>query len=102
MEYEFTHLVVQLREGESVVAEPGALVGHSPNVDIETTTSRDGLVSSAKWMLGGGVRQRVRGARLRGSRGRSPATPEHELDERNCAALPARFEAVDGFVGVRL
>jgi uncharacterized protein (AIM24 family) len=29
------------------------MVSHTPNVDIETTTSRDGLLSSAKSMLGG-------------------------------------------------
>ena len=49
----YTHLIVKLQEGESVVAEPGAMVGHSANVSVETTTSRDGLVSSAKSLLGG-------------------------------------------------
>jgi uncharacterized protein (TIGR00266 family) len=49
----YTHLRIKLREGESVLAEPGAMVGHSANVSVETTTSRDGLVSSAKSMLGG-------------------------------------------------
>ncbi|MFC7058702.1 TIGR00266 family protein [Halovenus salina] len=59
MEYEFTHkpsythLIVTLDAGESVVAEPGAMVGHSANVSIETGTSRDGLLSSAKSLLGG-------------------------------------------------
>jgi len=59
MEYEFTHrpsythLVVTLDHGESIVAEPGAMVGHSPSVTVETSTSRDGLLSSAKSMLGG-------------------------------------------------
>lgn len=49
----YTHLVVTLEPGESIVAEPGALVGHSSNVTIETGTSRDGILSSAKSLLGG-------------------------------------------------
>ncbi|WP_247730701.1 TIGR00266 family protein [Halovivax limisalsi] len=49
----FTHLVVQLETGESIVAEPGAMVGHSPTISVETGTSRDGIISSAKSMLGG-------------------------------------------------
>jgi uncharacterized protein (TIGR00266 family) len=49
----YTHLIVQLEDGEAVVAEPGAMVGHSPTVSVETTTSRDGLLSSAKSVLGG-------------------------------------------------
>ena len=59
MDYEFshrpsyTHLQVTLDRGESIVAEPGAMVGHSPTVSVETGTSRDGLLSSAKSMLGG-------------------------------------------------
>ena len=59
MDYEFTHrpsythLVVTLDAGESIVAEPGAMVGHSATVSMETGTSRDGLLSSAKSLLGG-------------------------------------------------
>lgn len=59
MEYEFshrpsyTHLTVTLQQGESIIAEPGAMVGHSTTVSIQTETSRDGLISSAKSMLGG-------------------------------------------------
>jgi len=49
----YTHLIVQLEDGEAVVAEPGAMVGHSPTISVETTTSRDGLLSSAKSVLGG-------------------------------------------------
>lgn len=49
----YTHLIVKLQQGESVLAEPGAMVGHSETVSIDTTTSRDGLVSSAKSLLGG-------------------------------------------------
>ncbi|ERH04850.1 MAG: TIGR00266 family protein [Halorubrum sp. J07HR59] len=59
MDYEFshrpsyTHLQLTLDRGETVVAEPGALVGHSTTISVETGTSRDGLLSSAKSMLGG-------------------------------------------------
>jgi len=49
----YTHLIVKLQQGESVLAEPGAMVGHSETVSVDTTTSRDGLVSSAKSLLGG-------------------------------------------------
>lgn len=59
MEYEFTHqpsythLIVTLEPGETVIAEPGAMVGHSANVSMETGMSRDGLLGSAKSLLGG-------------------------------------------------
>jgi uncharacterized protein (TIGR00266 family) len=49
----YAHLVVDLDPGESVIAEPGAMVSHSPEVSIETSTTQDGLLSSAKSMLGG-------------------------------------------------
>lgn len=49
----YTHLIVTLEAGESVIAEPGAMVGHSSNVTMETGTSRDGILSSAKSLLGG-------------------------------------------------
>lgn len=49
----YAHLVVDLDHGESILAEPGAMVSHTPSISIETTTSRDGLLSSAKSMLGG-------------------------------------------------
>lgn len=49
----YTHLRVELEAGETVLAEPGAMVGHSANVAVDTTTSRDGLLSSAKSVLGG-------------------------------------------------
>ena len=57
MEYEFTHqpsythLIVQLEQGESVLAEPGAMVGHSSTVSMQTQSSGDGLLGSAKSML---------------------------------------------------
>lgn len=49
----YTHVAVELDSGESILAEPGAMTGHSSNVSMETTKSNDGLVSSAKSMLGG-------------------------------------------------
>ncbi|WP_135667075.1 TIGR00266 family protein [Halorhabdus rudnickae] len=49
----YTHLVVELDHGESIMAEPGAMVGHSPTIVVETESSGDGLLGSAKAMLGG-------------------------------------------------
>ncbi|WP_336001786.1 TIGR00266 family protein [Halorientalis halophila] len=49
----YAHLVVSLEAGETVLAEPGAMVSHTPSVSIETSSTRDGLLSSAKSMLGG-------------------------------------------------
>ncbi|ERH09080.1 MAG: conserved hypothetical protein TIGR00266 [halophilic archaeon J07HX64] len=59
MDYEFTHkpsythLIVSLERGESIQAEPGAMVGHSTSVSVQTESSGDGLLGSAKSMLGG-------------------------------------------------
>lgn len=49
----YTHVNVELESGETVLAEPGAMTSYSPNVSINTTTSNDGLLSSAKSMIGG-------------------------------------------------
>lgn len=49
----YTHLIITLEAGESIIAEPGAMLGHSSNVTMETGTSRDGILSSAKSLLGG-------------------------------------------------
>ncbi|WP_128477450.1 TIGR00266 family protein [Halorussus pelagicus] len=49
----YAHLVAELGPSETIRAEPGAMVSHSPSISIETTTSRDGLLDSAKSMLGG-------------------------------------------------
>ncbi|RXK47811.1 TIGR00266 family protein [Halorientalis pallida] len=49
----YAHLVVSLEVEETILAEPGAMVSHTPSVSIETSSSRDGLLSSAKSMLGG-------------------------------------------------
>jgi len=49
----YTHVRVELDDGETVLAEPGAMTSYTPNVDMDTTTSNDGILSSAKSMLGG-------------------------------------------------
>lgn len=49
----YAHLVVDLDVGESILAEPGAMVSHDPTVSIETSSTRGGLLSSAKSVLGG-------------------------------------------------
>lgn len=49
----YAHLVVTLAAGESVLAEPGAMVSHSPAVSIRTDASGDGLLDTARTMLGG-------------------------------------------------
>jgi len=65
MDYEFshrpsyTHLTVSFQQGKSIIAEPDAMVGHSTTVTVETETSRDGLLSSAKSMLGGALSSSV-------------------------------------------
>jgi uncharacterized protein (TIGR00266 family) len=49
----YTHLVVDLAADETVMAEPGAMVTHSPSVSLETGTSGDGLLDTASSVLGG-------------------------------------------------
>lgn len=59
MDYEFTHqpsythLVVDLDPGETVRAEPGAMVSHSAAIEISATTSRDGILKSVTSLFGG-------------------------------------------------
>ncbi|MFB6086822.1 MAG: TIGR00266 family protein [Halodesulfurarchaeum sp.] len=94
-----THLIVDLERGESILAEPGALVGHSATVSVETTTSRDGLLSSAKSLLGGESLFANEFVAERGA-GRvtlAPATPgdvmEHELHGGTLYATDGSFLA---------
>jgi uncharacterized protein (TIGR00266 family) len=60
MDYDITHrpayslLRVQLDRGESVTAEPGAMVAHSAGIEISTGTGDSGLLSSAKAAVMGG------------------------------------------------
>ncbi|NWM00783.1 AIM24 family protein, partial [Klebsiella pneumoniae] len=79
--------------------EPGALVGHSATVDVETTTSRDGLLSSAKSMLGG-ESMFANEFVANGGPGRvtlAPGTPgdvmEHELQNETLYATDGAFLA---------
>lgn len=102
----YTHLVVELRSGESVLAEPGALVGHSPNVAVETKTSRDGLVSSAKSMLGGEsvfINEFV-AEDGPGEVELSPPTPgdvmEHQLEDETLYAADGSFLAASDGIDV--
>lgn len=95
----YAHLIVKLQEGESVLAEPGAMVGHSANVSVETTTSRDGLVSSAKSLLGG-ESAFANEFTAEGGPGQvtlAPPTPgdvmEHELDGDTLYAADGAFLA---------
>jgi uncharacterized protein (TIGR00266 family) len=95
----YTHLHVELEAGESILAEPGALVGHSPTVTVETSTSRDGLLASAKSMLGG-ESAFVNEFRAEGGAGTvtlAPPTPgdamAHDLDEETLYAVDGAFLA---------
>ncbi len=95
----YTHLVVTLQAGEEIVAEPGAMVGHSATVDVETTTSRDGIVSSAKSLLGGEslVANRFVAEDGPGQVTLAPPTPgdvmEHELDGETLYCTDGAFLA---------
>ncbi|SDK01103.1 TIGR00266 family protein [Halovenus aranensis] len=109
MDYEFTHkpsythLIVTLEAGESIVAEPGAMVGHSENVSISTGTSRDGLLSSAKSLLGG-ESAFANEFTAEGSRGQvtlAPPTPgdvkSHDLHDETLYSTDGSFlAATDG------
>lgn len=95
----FTQLIVDLEPGESIRAEPGAMVSHSASIEVETTTSRDGLLSSAKSMLGG---ESVFANRFvaKGEPGRvtlAPGTPgdvmEHDLEGETLYATDGAFLA---------
>jgi uncharacterized protein (TIGR00266 family) len=112
MEYEFshrpsyTHLRVTLSQGESIVAEPGAMVGHSANVSVETGTSRDGLLSSAKSMLGGEsmFTNRFVAEGGSGTVTLAPPTPgdvmPHELQDETLYSTDGAFLAATGAVDI--
>ncbi|MFW5918371.1 MAG: TIGR00266 family protein [Haloferacaceae archaeon] len=95
----YTHLIVQLEEGESILAEPGAMVGHSTTVAVETTSSRDGLLSSAKSMLGGEspVANEFTAEGGPGQVTLAPPTPgdvmDHELDDETLYSTDGAFLA---------
>jgi uncharacterized protein (TIGR00266 family) len=112
MEYEFTHqpsfthLIVTLEPGESFVAQPGAMVGHSGNVSMDTGTSRDGLLSSAKSMLGGesALANEFVAEGGPGTVTLAPATPgdvkSHDLRDETLYAADGSFLAASGNVDI--
>lgn len=95
----YTHLVVELDPDETIRAEPGAMVSHSPSISIETTSSRDGLLSSAKSMLGGEsvVANEFTAETEPGTLTLSPTTPgdivRHRLDGETLYAVDGAFLA---------
>jgi uncharacterized protein (TIGR00266 family) len=60
MDYDISHrpayslLRVELDAGESITAEPGAMVSHSAGIEISTGTGDGGLLSTAKTAVMGG------------------------------------------------
>jgi len=102
----YTHVRVTLEDGESILAEPGAMVSHSPTISIETTTSRDGLLSSAKSMLGG---ESLLANEFTADGGEgivtlAPPTPgdvhHHELDGTTLYAVDGAFLAADPSIDI--
>lgn len=102
----YTQLIVHLDPGESIRAEPGAMVGHSESIAVETTTSRDGLLSSAKSMLGGEsmfanefVAENAPGRVML-----APGTPgdvmEHELQNETLYATDGSFLAATSGIDI--
>jgi uncharacterized protein (TIGR00266 family) len=98
----YAHLVVDLAPGESVIAEPGAMVGHSPGVTIDTSTTRDGLLSSARSLLGGESAFANEFTATGGEAGRvtfAPPKPgdisRHTLDDETLYAVDGAFLAAD-------
>jgi len=112
MDYEYTHqpsythLVVELDHGESIMAEPGAMVGHSPTISVETESSGDGLLGSAKAMLGG-ESAFVNNFVAEDGPGQitfAPPSPgdvmEHQLDGETLYAIDGAFLAAEGTVEI--
>ncbi|MFC7019177.1 MULTISPECIES: TIGR00266 family protein [Haloarcula] len=102
----YTHVVLDMEEGESVLAEPGAMVSHSASISIETTTSRDGILSSAKSLLGG-ESLLANEFTARGGPGRltlAPPAPgdvsHHELTDETLYAVDGAFLAADPAIDI--
>jgi uncharacterized protein (TIGR00266 family) len=97
----YTHLVVELSAGETIMAEPGAMVSHSPSVSIETGTTGDGLLSTATSMLGGesAFANEFTAEGEPGTVTLSPPTPgdiqHHELDGNTLYAVDGAYLASD-------
>ena len=82
------------------------MTSHSPNASIDTTTSNDGLLSSAKSMLGG-ESFFANEFTATGGRGRvtlAPPTPgdvmHHELDEEKLFAVDGAWLASDPAIDI--
>ncbi len=101
MEFELTHrpsyahLVVSLAAGETVQAEPGAMVSHDPAVSIATTSSGDGILDSARSMLGG-ESAFVNEFTAEGEPGRLTLAPPTPGDVRHYELAGETLYAVDG------
>jgi uncharacterized protein (TIGR00266 family) len=102
----YAHLVVELDANESILAEPGAMVSHSPAVGIETSTTRDGLLSSAKSMLGG-ESAFANEFTAEGEPGRVTLAPpkpgdisQHDLENETLYAVDGAFLAADAALDV--
>lgn len=102
----YAHLHVALDAGESVLAEPGAMVSHSDGVAVDTTTSRDGILSSARSMLGGEsmFANEFTATDGPGTVTLAPATPgdvdHHALDDETLYAVDGAFLAADPGVDI--
>jgi len=102
----YAHLVVDLDVGESVLAEPGAMVSHDPAISIETSSTRDGLLSSAKSVLGGEslFANEFVADDGPGTVTFAPPTPgdvrEHELSGETLYAVDGAFLAADPSIDI--
>jgi uncharacterized protein (TIGR00266 family) len=102
----FTHLTVTLERGESIVAEPGAMTGFSPEITVNTETSGDGLLDSAKSMLGGEsfFTNEFVAEDGQGEVALAPPTPgdvmEHELDDETLYTVDGAFLAAETGVDI--
>lgn len=102
----YTHVVLDMDDGEAIRTEPGAMVSHSETISIETTTSRDGILSSAKSMLGG-ESLIANEFRAEGGPGRltlAPPTPgdvnHHALEGETLYAVDGAFLAADPSIDI--
>lgn len=102
----YTHVIVELEDGETILAEPGAMTSHSPTVSMDTTTSNDGLLSSAKSMLGG-ESFFANEFTAQGGSGRvtlAPPTPgdvmHHHLDDEKLYAVDGAWLASDPSIDI--
>lgn len=102
----YTHVVIDLEDGESILAEPGAMVSHSETISIDTTTSRDGILSSAKSLLGG-ESMLANEFEATGGPGRLTLAPPapgdvnlHELDDETLYAIDGAFLAADTSIDI--